>query len=298
MGALRLKITSRRRLASNRFRSSVALVFAAALFLTIASFFSLRKSQEAISYKGISLKKWLESVYAGNPSASVAIQNIGTNCIPILLQMIANEHPKPIEIILEKMAEKQIRVPWFEPDAENQALAYCGFRALGRNAECAIPGLASLVNNPKTSEMACFSLVAIGPRGISTILALTNSSQEMELNVLKSLADAMSDQPAVVKAIAEHVRDKYYMSRFVAAQSLGHLRACPSIALPALTNAMLDTNRAVRFIAIQAVGNFGAVAFGQAPFVARLTNDSDLLIRQAAMTTFNEITTARFSNYK
>ncbi|MDB6109439.1 MAG: repeat protein [Pedosphaera sp.] len=101
------------------------------------------------AYQGKTISAWLDQYSHPTPlqsrdTAQAAIQNIGTNAIPVLLKMIRT-HDSPLEHSTKKLLRKQSLIPiHWHTDNECRAQACLGFRILSLNARAAAADLADL----------------------------------------------------------------------------------------------------------------------------------------------------------
>src|SRR2546429_6992218 len=80
--------------------------------------------------------------------AQQAVKAIGTNAIPILLEMI-QARDSAFKTWLTSVLNRQHLIGFrLQPATEQHAMAFAGFEILGEKARAAAPALASLINDP------------------------------------------------------------------------------------------------------------------------------------------------------
>lgn len=284
---------------------------------------------------GKPLTSWLEGESDG---ASRALDKVGTNAIPTLLWML-RQRDSSFNCKVMALVQKQhfIRIHSIPAEQINHA-AYLAFRKLGARAEAAVPApieIYELKPSPFSQQATARSLGSIGPaakraiplliRGladtnallrIDTLLALADFHAEPEL-IVPALTNALNDAdggvrtfafdalwtvggeakpavPALVKAL--HHPDP--STRGGAARAL--LKIEPNALVPALINALNDTNGEVRLFACVLLWEVGvdarrgapplAKAVKQAvPALAKAVDDSDPGVRDRAAWVLRQI---------
>src|SRR5579859_5311816 len=126
-----------------RWKIRVALIFVAAAGLIV---WLAARTQEP-AYQGKPLSFWLARLYAGERSAEEPVRKIGTNALPVLIEMIQARDSR-LKKVLMSWANKQtfIRSP-FKPAGQLQQEAVCGYLALGPLASPQVPSLARILTN-------------------------------------------------------------------------------------------------------------------------------------------------------
>lgn len=161
-------------------------------------------------FHGVALNEWLDRSYdfcTGEDEvprygeAATAVRGIGTNAIPIILQMM-NERDSRLRSFIANHAPK--RLHFNDADYDRMAGAY-GFIALGAQSKPAVPALIKLADDPDP-EMRYGAVVALG------------------------YLDCAPEQ--IVPALVKHLDDTRVLGE--AAEGLGRLGQEPRIAIPAL----------------------------------------------------------------
>jgi HEAT repeats len=176
-------------------------------------------------------------------NADAAIQNMGTNVIPILLQMLREPSPT-LANRLWAMAEKQhfIKIPLLPADGNRKA--FHGLMALGAKASNAVPRLLAILEadpSPFLQQAVPAILGRIGPASSTAI-------------------------PSLLRLIA----DTNALVRNNAIFALGQIRAEPKLVVPALTKCLNDSEAMVRAEAAIALGEFSTEARSAVPALLAL----------------------------
>ncbi|HSY19131.1 MAG TPA: HEAT repeat domain-containing protein [Candidatus Acidoferrales bacterium] len=258
----------------NKPETHFSLVVTAAIFclLTIQSV----QAKEPY-YDGKPLSQWL--CCEPLEDAQNAVQQIGTNAIPTLLDMvgITEKTARRVASHLDsKTIQSNVRSEDFRIDDLQDVAVRRGFAVLGTNAESAIPKLTKLLEGEETSSRAAEALAVIGPKGFAT---LTNylAVGKMRGSVIVALGEDGGGDPKVVTQILISVlKDEDPGTRANAADFLA--RRDPDLAIPALIQVLDDKDTDVRRWAVVSLGSYGAAAKGAAPkFLSLYTNAPDVI---------------------
>lgn len=212
-------------------------------------------------YKGKRLSEWLSAAINSfhpdtlaynppNPSeiqADEAVRHIGTNAIPTLLEMI-QETDSPLKLKWIALMRKQ---HFFKPPQEafNRNLqAIYAFKTLGSTASNAVPDLVRIYRGNLSPDSQVFILAALGRIGPPAAPKTT-----------PILLDGLTNGDL----------------RMTALYVIGEIHGQPEVFVPALINALKDSDPSVRATAITALGNYGPTAEPAVPALAGLLNDAD-----------------------
>ena len=229
-----------------------------------------------------------EPVYDGKPlsqwlccepleDAQNAVQKIGTNAIPTLLDMvgITEKTKKRVagkiesETIRRDARSGDLRID----DVQNIAVEK-GFSVLGTNAESAIPKLVKLLDDEETSGHAAQALAVVGPKGFA---ALTNymTTGHMRGSVVMALGEkGGGDRKLVTQLLVNALNDENPGIRANAADGLADKD--PELAIPALIRALDDKESDVQQWSACSLGHYGSAAKDAAPKLLTLfTNGQD-----------------------
>ena len=206
-------------------------------------------------YAGKELSVWLQTYAPSSPvgrgspqwrEADDAMRHIGTNSIPVLLQMLRATDGKA-KAWLMVLAQKQrvVRIH-FVPAAVRNIEASRAFIALGDTAKNAVPELMVVYkeeNSIESQGAVLESLGWIGPAAKAAIplllSAATNSNTKLRASAL---------------------------------WTLGEIHADPDLCVPILVHALGDSNEWVLVSAVHALGAFGTEAQTAAPALSELAS--------------------------
>jgi HEAT repeats len=242
------------------------ILFAALLVVLLSGFawWLLRPGEP--SYNGRTLSSWLTDygrVSTGDSEPDEAVRHIGTNAIPILLEMLrAKDSPlkkKSIKL-LDRQDLVRIEITTDTAKAYEAALA---FNALGAGAVSAVPDLIKIYEQ-KISVTSQYStaeaLGGIGPTATDAIPALLQGLKSTNAEV-----------------------------RCDTVWALGRIHGEPASVVPQLQKALHDPTGYVRVAAIVALGFFGTNAASAIPDLTAMLNDQNEYMRGAATNTLKQI---------
>lgn len=263
-----------------RTRRGIAILISLAV-ASLAFFYFLWPREPA--YQGKPLTAWLKQFATNHWAAGFggdldrqaedAIQHIGTNAVPIYLQMMTPKE-SPLKVKLLALASK----PWLarfhisgvaEYRMElnmRKKLGVCGFVALGAKAKPFVPALIALISD-KDWETRCQAVFALGCLGPAASEAL----------------------PEVIGCL----NDQSEMIRIQAVIGLGKIHQKPEKTAPILINFIkkyrIDREWRPSLFAIQSLGKFGAQAKPAVPILLELLNDPRTVISDAATNALRDI---------
>jgi hypothetical protein len=253
----------------------IALACVTAL-LGIAAFLSRDRQPW---YEGRSYADWLaaydldcrQSEDADDPHTPAywALRHIGTNAIPTLLKWVAHE-PQPLRLRFHRLAEK---LPGFvanSPIIERLSRdpypgarpynCYLAFFVLGSNANCAIPALSRLMNDPSAEYDGCdaaISLAEIGPAALPPLMsAAANPQARCRTAAISALSQMKSNALPAVPLLVQCLASTNQIVACAAAYSLCSLRLRPDIVFPILTNHLHSLDPDARVAAAEWLGEF------------------------------------------
>jgi HEAT repeats len=249
-----------------------AILFAALFLAVVCVFVWFILPTPEPTYQGRTLSFWLESYcqhrsdLSVRQAATTAIQQAGTNAIPILLRLLrARDSGIKTAVLHWFNGHPRVKSP-FVSAADQNMEGYWGFLVLGPDAGPAVPQLVQIFEaDPGTLAAAVIPEIffSIGP-------------------------DADAAAPAIVRAATLCTNAN---ARANAIHALGGLRNHPEIVVPALTNFLQDPYFLIRFNAIQALANFGANARPALPALTNMLSDPDALVRLTAVNTLKQLKT-------
>lgn len=270
-------------------------------------------------YQGRSLSEWLELYdYSDGPkgsgagcgNADEAIRKIGTNALPYLVKMTEAKDSR-FNRMMMGLAEKQSWIRIQHVPAWNMRVrAYCGLRALGKDARPMIPLLTRALDEGEHSipGIAAGAQANIGLDGIGPLTnALTNDDWEVRWAIVRALGEYREAEPGewparpyskeellvsrqrVIPILLDLFNDTNYVVRAGAASALGQIRAEPARVIPALVSFLSNTNEDLRFWAVEALANFSGQATSVVPALVSALKDQDEQTRQAATNALKKI---------
>ena len=148
-------------------------------------------------YAGKGLRLWLEAYCAAEfegdqEDARRAIQQIGTNAIPCLLEMLSEKDSRFTATLDSVLLRHGVRIR-FGTAEQHRTLAIGGFRALRSTARCATPDLLRLARdeNLEVRVAALRSLGGINPVPKEVMPAIKGCLNDSNLVVRLYAAEAM-----------------------------------------------------------------------------------------------------------
>jgi HEAT repeat protein len=278
-----------------RMRMRTAVTVAIVLAITIAvCWFALREPEPA--YKGRSLSSWVEAYGHGEerPESGEAIQQIGTNAFPLLLQWIREPEPQrhPLLVRIVGVFPRRLRPKWaFEGHVSRPNQAAFAFRPLGSKASPVASELSGLGANQTNVEAAVLALMALafmGSNGVPVLLSAVRDAshpyRDAALFALGRNEDLGPHKDLVVSELIGRLDDAAVADS--AATALMMLKQRPDLVLPALGRRLENTNitSKSRVIAADCLISFGHHA---APYITNALNDPDPAVRQAVLQGIN-----------
>jgi HEAT repeat protein len=167
-----------------------------------------------------------------------------------------------------------------------------GFRILGTNASSAAPDLIRFIQRHKPSQPcvgAIYALGHIGTEGLPILSEILTNGLEPNRSVaayaIGTIPDLGTNAETTIRLLARSVDE----GNLCAVMALGALRREPDIAVPALTNALLNQDSYFRLCAVIALGKFGPPAKSAAPALFKALEDSELPVRTWATNSLSRI---------
>jgi HEAT repeat protein len=199
-------------------------------------------------YKGKELSEWL-ALYQSTqlrPQAAEAIQHVGTNALPKLLDLLQTRD-SPIKHRLDNFLKNHPGFRFQPRTAEDDwMLAYYGFEALGTTGAPAVPTLTNLLADHELRTGAAACLGAIGPPAKDAVPLLIPWLTSTNLSLRFSAAHALGlIGPASADAVpilVTWLTNTTPGLNFFAAQTFADLGPAAAQAKPALLNALRATN--------------------------------------------------------
>ena len=197
-----------------------------------------------------------------------AIKQIGTNALPILLDMLGATQ-KNSKRVVSQLQSPELR-EWYSRDEAHiedlRSLAVDGLSILGTNAEPAIPRISALFRSfSEPSFQAARALTKVGPKGFEALTNAVNDSPEnVRNNLIWALGEEGSgDSNAIARILIVLLKDTSAANRGNAARFLANRN--PALVIPALIPLLDDKNFLVIEGAASALGSYGRDAKDAAP---------------------------------
>jgi HEAT repeat protein len=309
-------------------RKRVKIALAVLLFLGVFGLtaWQIVRPTEPV-YRGRRLNLWLERYRPDGdmPEVDEAVRSVGTNAIPFLLQNLQAKDSR-LKPMLTVLGLKYISARIHHMRAEK------GFSALGADASKAVPDIIEVYEqNPSASarEAAANALVAIGPAAEQAIPALIKSTASTNSDVrafalytlgrmaiesdlvdpvlirglhdpvrqvrydaafgLSSLSFMGGNAKPAVPALLDALQDTDLGVRCGAAQALGHIHTEPGIVVAALIKSLQDPDAGVRAHAAAALGEFGTNGKPAVTALVELIGETNQDVSNAATKALNKI---------
>ncbi len=298
-----------------RRRRKTVFVLGLMVVLTLAwVVFTPEKEPE---YQGKKLSEWLLEFRTGGEwkKAHDAIQIIGTNAIPLLLDWIAYEPPesgdrtdgllntirvnwRTTSLYLEEVLYT-MRLHRDPPEAlyARRRDALTAFQILGPIAEPAVPALSQLLYDVKeddelNAQSLALALARVSPTYCAPLYtALTNRNLAVRVGAAITIARSRNtNSAAAVPILVDYVHHhKHGFSFFSATHALGSLHCRPELSLPALNSVLTNPDPSLRKAAVIAIGEFESEARTNLQFVLPLLRDTDPTVRESATNVIRRI---------
>jgi hypothetical protein len=231
-------------------------------------------------------------------AADLAVQHIGTNALPLLIEMIKAKDSRFKSKLIDLLAKQRWIKIHILPAGVLQARAMMAFRALGTTARPAIPDLARLLNDGETVARV---LSEIGAESIPVLTnALVHADARVRANAITALGDYPrtpenstplkpaeqsaidSATPGIIHLLLNRLKDPDADVRGRAAETLGFFAKEPTLSVPALLQLLDDKDDWPRKLAVGAIGRFRAQAKSALPGLLRALKDKNPDVRRYA----------------
>jgi hypothetical protein len=285
-------------------RAICALVAVFVLAAAFGTWWLLNRGPYQPHYRGHPLSYWVEQYEPATDAGpflpfrlsregAAAVREIGTNALPSMIQWMT----RPENGLAGKFVTwaQDDRIPFlarrllvpaysksYRPD-----LAIMAFRALGSDAEDAVPALAQMLYAPNNSRWAVMALCAVGPQGVNALedtfpkiedgILRANIINQMEEGITPELEGSCA--PFLARMLGE---DSHAAVRMSAARVLGTLTNSVTLAVPALSKGLQDRDGGVRLTASASLGRFGQAAASAIVSLQVALNDTNPQVRLEA----------------
>lgn len=189
----------------------------------------------------------------GRKQSEVAIQQIGTNGIPILLEMLTSTN-SPWKLRVNFYSPKPFRFTLAE---HKRGAAVQGFVLLKENALPAVPSLIKLLSaaNPQTRAAAATALAGIKPQSEQAVDALVrgivDNDRWVTYCVIRALGQIHHKPELAVPALVRHLQSPN--PHTLALSSLAAFGEEAQLARPTVVAFLVHTNESVRQSATNAL---------------------------------------------
>ncbi len=181
------------------------------------------------SYKGKPMSFWIRGVGCTSNETQEAMDHLGTNCIPALIQMLQVEDSITMRKFITIVRFCHIPVN-IRTEGVAHAIAFRGFHLLGPQAEPAVAPLIQMYdeNSYERQSVVAWALGSIGPaakEGIPTLLHAMNSTN-VSVRAFAALAIVRIGQAPdlVVPAMIKDLSSPDISLRETAVYCLGRIR--------------------------------------------------------------------------
>lgn len=220
----------------------------------------LRTKKSEPTFEGRTLSSWLDHHVASSAAvppygsegwqhADRALRAIGTNSIPILLQMLeANNPPSMISKFANRRGWARFTIEACERRREEAEYA---FQLLGTNGASAVPELVRIYEKA--------------------------SSPSAQMYAAMSLRDIGRPARAALPSLIQRFNDADQYVRFYAVSAVERIGGEPSIVIPALTRALKDPFVSTRWNALGGLMQYGSRAESVVPEILKMVDDPGTL---------------------
>jgi hypothetical protein len=216
-------------------------------------------------YNGKTLSEWLVETDRG--ARREAIQHIGTNGIPTLLDIVGVKEWTRKRVV-GKLKNKNLQQLFCKKESnldDLRDLGVSGFVILGTNAAPAFPRLVKLLDDPETCYQAARALLKVSSEGFAV---LTNALAKQDASTRNDMVwtighEGGADKETITRLLILSLKDPNWPVRGNAAEFLAGKDA--ALAVPALIPMLDDSEYYPRARAAIALASFGPAAKSAAP---------------------------------
>jgi len=216
------------------------------------------------AYEGRRLSDWVADLTPSGRSragysptqvakAQKAVRAIGTNALPYLVKTLRTRDSALRRTLIDLARKQSLINIRFTTENARLNCAIAAFKALGTDAEPAVPVLVSWIENPDAENVDA-------------------RSRMLAIAVLRELGPpAKSAIPTLIKVLKEHDP----RAKANAAMALGRIGEQPSAVIPALMVCLDDADPVVRGNSIGALTRFGERAKAAVPALENSLHDTN-----------------------
>jgi hypothetical protein len=250
--------------------------FAIVLVVTVGGFawFALHSSEPV--YQGRTLTSWLNQYATNSPDipidpvpaevmafqngSIIAIQQIGTNAVPILIRMAA-VHDSELKSNVMVLAKRLLPIRPHSAE-EYHKMSVMGFYILGPIGKSAVPSLIKLLKSPY---------------------------EDVRGTAADGLGDIGPEAKAAVPFLIPFLNNSDYFVRWDATVNLGRIHSLPDLVVPELIKNLIPSNGLRSAITIKTLGEFGKNAKAAVPSLMPFLNDKDQYVRYRTTNALKQI---------
>lgn len=233
--------------------------------------------------------------------AARAIQQIGSNAVPTLLAWMDYDPPFSRYRLLSAfqrlppkiLASHSIQSLLYDREKGERAQnARDAFALLGPQANAAIPALirrTSLNGSPFRRSNAMLALAYFGKAAVPTMAALLANDQATNGWMVTCIRELGTNATPLVPIVIRNLTHTNVFAAINSAAILGELKLDPDLAVPALTNCMLDPRPEVRLQVVLAIMEFGQLATNALPALTNALADPFPDVRKIAANAVEKI---------
>ena len=250
------------------------------LFIIAALIFAAMRSREP-AYEGKKLSEWLRiltpdpektSKQRDREHAEFAIQQMGTNTLPILLKTLYSKESSFKSRFKDTLEHDQkILKIRFLPSDWNYIRAVNALFVLGPIAKSTIPDLNRILADPEMARYGAYALSSVArnePKYLAN--AAEHQDEDVRSTFLYGLSEMGTNSEPLLPIIIPRLKDKSSRVRSRAASTLGRVASNQfSLAVPLLIEALGETNH----MAMVALGKFGSNATPAVPILKTFLHD-------------------------
>jgi HEAT repeat protein len=272
--------------------------------LVVIAWVPIAGSPREPEYHGRKLTAWLDDLSASSAltrtNATAAIQQMGTNAVPFLVQMLhAQDSPFRRRYITLLGQQHWVNLH-LHYDSVMRVQALRALAILGPDAKAAVPDVADLLKDTGDGTMAAYTLYRIGSNGIPALQsALTNSNVWTRRHAAMMLGAA--GQSSSVSNLLAALKDPDPFTRDGAVMTLRRFPEQANVIVPALANCLDDPDDVFVSNIARTLGTFGTNARLAFPKLLKLVGSSKHHVGEAATLALMRIdsdgTLAAFTNY-
>jgi HEAT repeat protein len=236
-------------------------------------------------YGGLTLSKWLQDTYNGaEVEARVAVQAMGTNAIPFLLDQLRKQR-SPVKATIVSAAERLgIELySWKYNVLQANWRGMTGFRLLGPAGGSAAPEVAKLLLRPETRDLAASALSAMEPEGLVELMrALTNRDSGIRLVVSRELGELLA------APLPPEAGSRFVLPAPTRGSQTDIVTFASTRVVPALMASLTDPDSAVRRQVVISLRQLGVQREAVIEAVRHLLQDEDSEVRREVQLTIQE----------